>query len=156
MKIRAKKNIVLSMAFAGALSAAGAALYYLSGNTEFFHTTYQSLPSEGFNGIPIALLAVNNPIGVIFTGFFMSALNISGQQLKNLTSYNEHITDIIIASIVYLSAFSLVIKQLISSRRKKAVENATDNGRIEASEVQTHDTEEILFETEDFNISKEE
>ena len=39
--IRDKRDIVLSMAIAGALSAAGASLYYLSGNTEFFWTTYQ-------------------------------------------------------------------------------------------------------------------
>ena len=37
-----KRNIVLSMAIAGALSGAAAALYYLSGNTEFFWNTYQS------------------------------------------------------------------------------------------------------------------
>ena len=117
--IKDKRNIVLSMAIAGALSGAGAALYYLAGNTEFFWSTYQSLPAEGFNGIPVALLAYNNPIGVIFSGCFMSMLNISGQQLKTLTAYNEYITDIIIASIVYLSAFSLVIKMLISGRKKK-------------------------------------
>lgn len=116
--IKDKRNIVLSMAIAGSLSGAAAALYYLAGNTEFFWSTYQSLPSEGFNGIPVALLAYNNPIGVIFSGCFMSMLNIAGQQLKTLTAYNEYITDIIIAAIVYLSAFSLFIKILISGKKK--------------------------------------
>ena len=41
-----KRNIVLSMAIAGALAAAGASLYYLSGNTEFYWSTYQSLPAS--------------------------------------------------------------------------------------------------------------
>ena len=114
-----KRNIVLSMAIAGALSGAAASLYYLAGNTEFFWSTYQSLPATGFNGIPVALLAVCNPIGVIFTGCFMSMLDIVGLQLTNLTAYNEYITDVIIATIVYLSAFSLVIKMLLSGRRKR-------------------------------------
>ena len=118
--INDKRNIVLSMAIAGALSGAAAALYYLSGNTEFFWSTYQSLPATGFNGIPVALLAVNHPIGVIFTGIFMSMLDIVGLQLTNLTAYNEYITDVIIATIVYLSAFSLVIKMMLNGRRKKA------------------------------------
>ena len=120
--IQDKRNIVLSMAIAGALAAGGASLYYLSGNTEFFWSTYQSLPATGFNGIPVALLAVNNPVAVIFTGCFMSMLDISGLQLTNLTAYNEYITDVIIATIVYLSAFSLVIKMLLAklSRRSKA------------------------------------
>lgn len=108
-----KRNIVFSMAIAGALSASGAALYYLSGNTEFFWSTYQSLPGIGFDGIPVALLASCNSIGVIFAAAFMSMLDIAGLQLTNLTAYNEYITDVIIAVIVYVSAFSLVIRMLI-------------------------------------------
>ena len=122
-----KRNIVLSMAIAGGLAGAAASLYYLSGNTEFYWSTYQALPAVGFNGIPVALLAASNPIAIIFTGCFMSMLNIAGQQLTNLTGYNEYITDVIIAAIVYLSAFSLVIKMLISGRRKRRV--PADGGR---------------------------
>ena len=121
--INDKRNIVLSMAIAGALSGAGASLYYLAGNTEFYWiSAYQSLPATGFNGIAVALLAVCNPIGVVFAGCFMSMLDIVGLQLTNLTAYNEYITDVIIAVIVYLSAFSLVIKLAISGghKRKKA------------------------------------
>ena len=117
--IKDKRNIVLSMAIAGALSGAAASLYYLAGNTEFFWSTYQSLPATGFNGIPVALLAASNPIGVIFTGCFMSMLDIVGLQLTNLTAYNEYITDVIISIIVYLSAFSLVIKLAISGSHRK-------------------------------------
>ena len=117
--IKDKRNIVLSMAIAGSLAAAGSALYWLAGNTEFFWSTYQSLPGDGFNGIPVALLALNNPIGVVFAGIFMAMLNIVGMQLSNLTAYNEYITDVIIAVIVYMSAFSLVIRMLLNGRRKK-------------------------------------
>ena len=111
--IKDKRSIVISMSFAGALAGAAASLYWLAGNTEFFWSTYQALPGVGFNGIPVALLAANNPIGVVFTGMFMSMLDICGLQLKNLTGFNEYITDVIIAVIVYLSAFSLVIKMMI-------------------------------------------
>ena len=133
--INDKRNIVLSMAIAGSLAGGGAALYWLSGNTEFFWSTYQSLPDAGFNGIPVALLAANNPVGVIFTAVFMSLLDICGLQLKTFTAYNEYITDIIIAAIVYLSAFSLVIKLWLGNRSKKkakAAEAAKDAGKEEA------------------------
>ena len=122
--INDKRNIVLSMAIAGALSAAGAALYWLSGNTEFYWSTYQALPAAGFNGIPVALLAVNNPIAVIFTGIFMAMLDIVGQQLTGLTAYNEYITDVIISVIVYLSAFSLVIRMMLTGKKKAGATNA--------------------------------
>lgn len=139
--INDKRNIVLSMAIAGGLSGAAAALYYLSGNTEFFWSTYQSLPAIGFNGIPVALLAANNPIAVIFTGCFMSMLDIVGLQLTNLTAYNEYITDVIIATIVYLSAFSLLIRMLLDGRkkRKKAIAaqaGGTDTGAGPSSGAQ--------------------
>ena len=122
--INDKRNIVLSMAIAGGLSAAGASLYWLSGNTEFFWSTYQSLPAVGFNGIPVALLAANNPVGVVFAGIFMAMLNIVGQNLTGYTAYNEYITDVIISVIVYLSAFSLVIQMILPKFKRQNHANA--------------------------------
>ena len=99
--INDKKNIILSMVIAGALASAAGSLYFLSGNTEFYWSTYMSLPADGFNGIPVALLAVNHPIGVVFTGIFMSMLNVAGIQLKYMTAYNEYIADIISGIILF-------------------------------------------------------
>ncbi len=138
--IKDKRNIVLSMAIAGSMAGGGAALYYLSGNTEFFWSTYQSLPATGFNGIPVALLAVNNPIAVIFTAIFMSMLDIIGLQLTNLTAYNEYITDVIIAAIVYLSAFALVIRMMIAPKKKRSAEPETE-GAVTAEKADNADTE---------------
>ena len=139
--INDKRNIVLSMAIAGSLSGAGAALYWLAGNTEFFWSTYQSLPAVGFNGIPVALLAVNNPLGVIFTGIFMAMLDIVGQNLTGYTAYNEYITDVIIAVIVYLSAFSLVIRMLL--KRNKTVAKTNVNAEpAPAEEPKNEDAEQ--------------
>ena len=117
--INEKVNIIISMAIAGGLVGCGAALYYLSGNTEFKWETYQSLPEVAFNGIPVALLAVNSPIGVIFSSLFMAGLDVSGMQIKYLTTYNEFITSIISAIIVYFSAFALFIKTLFKKNKKK-------------------------------------
>ena len=139
--INDKRNIVLSMAISGALASSGAALYWLSGNTEFFWSTYQALPAAGFNGIPVALLAVNNPLGVVFAGIFMAMLNIVGQNLTGYTAYNEYITDVIISVIVYLSAFSLVIQMMLPKLKKADAPNAnaekpavTDDNKEEGGE----------------------
>ena len=133
--IRDKRSIILSMAIAGGMAGAAGSLYYLSGNTEFFWTTYQGLPAVGFTGIAVALLAVNNPIGVILTGIFMSMLDIVGQSLTNLTAFNEYITDVIVAVIVYMAAFSLLIKQWLSGRKKaSAAESAADSEKEPDSE----------------------
>ncbi len=134
--INDKRNIVLSMAIAGALAGGGAALYWLSGNTEFYWSTYQSLPDAGFNGIPVALLAINNPIGVVFTGIFMAMLDIVGQNLTGYTAYNEYITDVIISVIVYLSAFSLVIRMMLPGSRKTENVNAEPTPAAEDADAQ--------------------
>ena len=155
--INGQRNQVLSMAIAGALSAAGAALYYLSGNTEFYWSTYMSLPSVGFNGIPVALLASNHPIGVIFAGIFMSMLNIAGLQLRNLTPYNEYIADIIIAVIVYLSAFSLFFKQLMNEKKKSddAVNANAEAFKEYVEDKNDSDSEEVI-ETVESGLSEKE
>ena len=116
--INEKISIIISMSIAGALAGAGAALYFLSGNTEFAWETYQSLPAVGFNGIPVSLLAFNNPLGIIFSASFISLLDVNGMQLKYMTSYNEFITSIITAIIVYFSAFSLLFKQILDGKVK--------------------------------------
>lgn len=144
--INDKRNIVLSMAIAGALAGGGAALYWLSGNTEFYWSTYQSLPATGFNGIPVALLATNNPIGVVFTGIFMAMLDIVGAKLTGYTAYNEYITDVIIAVIVYLSAFALVIRMWLDGKQKKR--NAP-NANAEPEPVNTAETPIIPAKSEE-------
>ena len=116
--INEKVCTIVSMSIAGGLAGAGAALYYLAGNTEFAWETYQTLPAVGFNGIPVALLASNNPVGVIFSTLFISLLDENGMVLKRMTSYNEYITSIITAVIVYFSAFSLLFKQVLSGKVK--------------------------------------
>jgi simple sugar transport system permease protein len=121
--INEKTSIIISMAISGGLASAGASLYYLSGNTEFAWETYQSLPAQGFNGIPVALLAFNNPLGVIFSASFVSLLDVNGMQLKYMTPYNEYITSIITAVIVYFSAFSLLFKQVLEGKIKINIKN---------------------------------
>jgi len=144
--INAKRSIFLSMVIAGALAGMGAALYYLSGNTEFKWETYQTLNSTAFNGIPVALLASNSPIGVIFTSIFMGYLNIAGLQIKNLTSYNEYITSIISAIIVYFSAFSLVIKNLLQGDYKNFFKKKKEYELSEKEEEVNDDKTSLIKE----------
>lgn len=118
-----KRNIILSMAIAGALAGAGASLYYLNGNTEFYWNTYMSLPADGFNGIPIALLASSNPIGVIFAAIYMAFLTAGGGKLGNFTAFNSFIADLIIAVIIYFASFSNLFRQILEGKKKK-----NDNG----------------------------
>jgi len=127
-----KRNIMLSMAIAGGLAAIGASLYYLNGGAELAWNTYGKLPDNGFNGIPVALLASNNPIGVIFSSIFLRFIDKGGYNLAGFTAYNEYVSDLIIAVIIYFAGFSKLIKDMISRRKVKQAEVvAPDDGEKE-------------------------
>ena len=112
-----KRNIILSMAIAGALAGAGAALWCINGQQDFKWDTYQTLPADGFNGIVAALLAANNPIGVIFSAIFLKYINVSGANLAANTAFNEYVSQLIIAMIVYFSGFASYITSVFSKRK---------------------------------------
>ena len=120
-----KRNIMLSMAIAGALAACGAAFWCLNGAQDFKWDTYQTLPADGFNGIPAALLASNNPIGVIFSAIFLKYLGIGGSNMAASTSFNEYVSPLIVAVIIYFAGASKLIKDILA-RRKVTVENTKD------------------------------
>ena len=50
--INAKRNVVLSMVIAGALSGLGGGIYYLAGTVQYVIT--KSILDMGFNGIPVS------------------------------------------------------------------------------------------------------
>lgn len=124
-----KLNIVLSMAIAGGLAGCGASLYFLNGEVELYWNTYQSLPADGFNGIPIALLASNNPIGVIFGAVFLRYIAKGGFNLAGYTMFNEYVSDLIIAIIIYFAGFSKLIIDMLSTRRKKLKKKTNNDSK---------------------------
>lgn len=107
--INAKRNIILSMSISGALAGIGGALTYLAGTSTMQVT--KSISPIGFNGIPVALLGTSNPIGIIFSALFIAYIQIGGNAMQ--PEFATEFIDIVISVIIYLSAFSLVFKQLI-------------------------------------------
>lgn len=121
--INAKRGIISSMMIAGALSGIGGALLYLAGTGRYMQVV-DVLAIEGFNGIPVALLGLSNPIGILFAGLFIAHITVGGSNLQ-LLDFVPEIINIIIAAIIYCGAFSLLFKQIIEraiSMRKKEKE----------------------------------
>lgn len=112
-----KKCIILSMAIAGFFSGVGGAIAYLSGTGKTLPIS-ESLPNEGFNGIPVALLGFNNPIGCVFAALFIAYINVGGNYMQSLNIAVE-VIDIIVASIIYFSSFTLLIKTFLDKRKSK-------------------------------------
>jgi simple sugar transport system permease protein len=110
--INDKKNIILSMTIAGALAGLGAGLFYLSGSKEWEPLVSTALPSDGFDGISVALLASSNPIGCIFSALFISHITVGGGAME-ASLFPSEVSDIVSGVVIYLCAFSLIFKTSI-------------------------------------------
>ena len=116
--INESRSILMSMVIAGALAGIGGGLMYLAPANGLHIRVEEILSPEGFNGIPVALLGLSNPIGIIFSGLFIAYISQGGYYLQRL-NYMPEIIDIIVAAIIYFSAFSLLVKNVIASAVKK-------------------------------------
>lgn len=123
--INEKRSIVLSMVIAGTLSGLGGGLLYLSGPSGRHIKAVDVLAIEGFNGIPVALLGLSNPIGIIFSAIFISYITLGGNYLQTLDFVPE-VIDIIIACIIYFSAFALLFRNILPKLLKSMSESRED------------------------------
>ncbi len=127
--MREKKNLILTMTIAGALAGMGAAMLFLTG-FEQWQCTQSAVPAMGFNGIAAAFLGGLNPIGAIFSSYFIQHITNGGAYVDK-TMYSSQISDFISALIIYLCGFVLFFKTALNAwlnRRdeKKAAEKGGD------------------------------
>ena len=120
------------MAIAGALSGVAGATMYLAPPSGMHIHVAEILAAEGFNGIAVALLGMSNPIGIIFSGLFIAHITVGGSYLQSL-KYMKEIIEVIIGMIIYFSAFSLLVRDVLSriAKRRKKAEGATSKNEEE-------------------------
>jgi len=121
--IKAKRTIISTMIISGALAGIAGAVSFLAGTIQF--TTDTVLLTMGFNGIPVALLAFSNPLGIIASGLFIGYLYVGGQAFEGV--YSSEVTNVILSVIIYFSAFALIVSQLI--RKKITSRNNDSDGK---------------------------
>ena len=125
--MKENRNIILTMIIAGGLAGLGGALYYLS-DFEQWNVNASAVPAMGFNGIAAAFLGGLNPIGSIFSSYFITHITIGGGNV-DLSHYCAQIADFISAVIIYLCGFVLFFKTLINNRLRKGDERFTAKER---------------------------
>lgn len=124
-----KKNLILAMAISGALAGLGAAMLFLTG-FEQWQCTQSAVPGMGFNGIAAAFLGGLNPIGTIFSSFFIQHIT-DGGAFVDKTMYCSQISDLISSIIIYLCGFVLFFKHALNTglnRRDEKRAKATKGG----------------------------
>lgn len=122
-----KRNIILSLAISGALAGLAGSFLYQT-DMEQWQVTVASVPGMGFNGIAAAFLSGLNPIGCIFSSFFIQHITDGGSNV-DLSVYCSQISALISSLIIYLCGFVGFLKYamnsaIIRSEEKKALKTA--------------------------------
>lgn len=125
--MREKRNIILTMMIAGGLAGFGAGIFYLSG-IEQWMVQQTSVPAMGFNGIAAAFLGGLNPIGTVFSSYFIQHIT-SGGTYVDKTMYCTQISDLISAFIIYLCGFVLFFKIWLNRYLDKRDEKRAATGQ---------------------------
>ncbi|WP_219835497.1 ABC transporter permease [Paenibacillus sp. R14(2021)] len=109
--IRVNQSIIRSMLISGALSGLGGLAQYAGNGANI---QIGVLPSQGYDGIAVALLGANSPLGVLLSAMFFGLL-YSGRGFMNaMTEIPPEIADSIIAIIIYFAATSVLLDKLIT------------------------------------------
>ncbi|WP_312460810.1 ABC transporter permease, partial [Proteiniclasticum sp.] len=110
--MKGKRNIILTMVIAGGLAGLGGAFAILApsaiAGSSMTYEPINIIAANGFNGIAVALLGSAHPIGIIFSSVFISHIQRGGT-LASLHGFKPEIIDVVIAVIIYFSAFAMIM-----------------------------------------------
>ncbi|MGM0837012.1 MAG: ABC transporter permease [Bacillota bacterium] len=129
--IAVNRSVITSMLISGGLAGLGGVAYY-AGNSNSIQIGI--LPTQGFDGIAVALLGANTGIGVLLAAVFFGLL-YSGRGFMNaMTDIPPEIADSIIAIIIYFAATSILIERFVSFMIKKRKNKQSTNVKAKEGE----------------------
>ncbi|MCG3090042.1 ABC transporter permease [Sporosarcina cyprini] len=111
------KNIILAMVISGAFAGLGGAMEALGtfGNM----TSRGGFTGIGFDGIAVALLGANSPLGVIFGASLFGSLKYGANNMPNAANIPLEIVSIVIALIIFFVASGYIIRVGLQRLAKK-------------------------------------
>ncbi len=125
--IKVNRNIVVSMMISGALAGLAGLSYYVGYS---LNIQIGILPSQGFDGIAVALLGAGNYLGIALSAIFFGILHVGKGFMSANTTVPPDIADTIIAVIIYFTATSLIFKRFwdkVFKMRTKKQEKKEEN-----------------------------
>ncbi|MBN1623268.1 MAG: ABC transporter permease [Clostridia bacterium] len=129
--IKVNRSIIISMMIAGGLAGLAGLTYYTGYS---INIQIGLLPTQGFDGIAVALLGATSPWGVFFSAAFFGLLHAGKGFMSANTSVPPQISDTIIAIIIYFTATSLFIENMVKKlRTRRADRKAMKAGAVQSS-----------------------
>ncbi|MBC7082447.1 MAG: ABC transporter permease [Firmicutes bacterium] len=116
--ISVRRNIVLAMVISGGLAGAAGAVQVLGLQYKFLDIF--SFTGYGFDGIAVALLGRNHPLGVLAAACLFGTLARGAILMQSIARIPKEIIGIVQATIVLFVAADEIIRRFIAPRRKAA------------------------------------
>ena len=111
------RNIVMSMVIAGTFAGLAGAMEALG--TFQYANVKGGFTGIGFDGIAVALLGANTPLGVVFGATLFGALKYGSLNMPNEAGVPVEIVSIVIATIIFFVASGYVIRLFLEKISKK-------------------------------------
>lgn len=111
------KNIVLSMVISGAFAGLAGAMEALG--TFGYISKMNGFTGMGFDGIAVALLGANTPLGVVFGATLFGSLKYGSNNMPNEAGVPVEIVSIVIALIIFFVASGYIIRVILNRMSKK-------------------------------------
>ncbi|BCN32253.1 ABC transporter permease [Anaeromicropila herbilytica] len=121
--INVKKNILHSMIIAGAIAGLAGALS-VTGVQPHRISTMAAFENYGFNGLSVALIAANSPIGCLFAGLLFAGLLYGGQSIQSTIGAPSEVINIMIGTIVFFVALTRIVPVLADKLAKRGEKHA--------------------------------
>lgn len=116
--IPVKKNILQSMLIAGAISGLAGALV-ITGMSPHKLSILPAFENYGWNGVSVALIAGNSPLGCLFAGLLFGGFLYGGQTVQSEVGAPSEIINIMLGTIVFFVALSKVVVILSEKLEKR-------------------------------------
>jgi ABC-type uncharacterized transport system permease subunit len=108
--MKVNRNIILSMAIAGALAGLAGFTFYAGFSN---HVEIGKLPIQGFDGIAVALLGGSTPVGALFAALFFGILQTGKGFMQSMTGVPPEVGDLIIGFILYGAACQILFERIL-------------------------------------------
>lgn len=129
---------IITMAISGGLAGLTAAHYVLGGALEDY-ALRQSIPTnDGFDGIAVALLAGNHPIGILLSALLFGVLKFGGSVL-NITFPNltrEVVSMILALVVLFIAARGFLPRAFVNPTFRRRIAHAGQRDTVEGEAPQ--------------------
>ncbi|BCR22088.1 ABC transporter permease protein [Borrelia sp. HM] len=115
--INIKKVLMFTMFLSGALAGCAGAVQVIGVNKSIFKLSY--MEGIGLNGIAVALMGNNSPIGIVFSSILFSVLIYGSGRVQSLMGLSSAVVTLMIGIVMIVMSASHFLNKIFLGRYKK-------------------------------------